>query len=427
MSAALITLPNAASANGRYPAAGQVAVDPSNSAHVVVRATYGLLSTTDKGGTWGWICEGAVGFGGNEDPMVGVTTDGTVLAGLFNGLTASHDKGCTWEFAGGDLAGKYATDLSVEKVDPSRAVAITSNGVSANQFLTQLWESVDNGATWTQAGVDLPSEFLGLNVDVAPSDTSRVYVSGRYGAPLYPGALLRSPDRGKTWEKLDIPGSDDSHLPYLSAVDPSNPGTLYLRLDGDPVDALLVSNDGGDSWSTAFESTGSLYGFALSPDGSTVYIGGGKDGLWRAPASTLAFQKVSAIQVRCLYATDEGLYACGDEFQDGFTVGLSKDEGATFQPFMHLGAPCGPLECGAGTTVPAKCSDAWGVTKLTIGAGTCGGGGWTSTNPPDPPTPEKTSSCGLGATATAGPGSAAIAGLLLLGASRLRRRRLRAR
>jgi len=409
-------------ANGRYPSAGQVVVHPSDPAHLVVRATYGILSTRDNGATWSWICEAAVGYGGVEDPMMGITADGTLLAGVFKGLAYSQDLGCAWSFAGGGLTDKYVTDLSVEKQDPSRAVLIVSNGVATNKFLTQLWETVDSGTTWTQAGVDLPEQFLGLNVDVAPSDPTRVYISGRYGAPDYPGALERSYDRGKTWEKLDIPGSDDTHLPYLSAVDPNNPDILYMRLDGDPVDALLVSKDAGKSWTTAFESTGNLYGFALSPDGATVYIGGSKDGLWRAPTSTLQFEKVADLLIRCLTATDVGLYACADEFTNGFTVGLSKDQGKTFAPVMHLASPCGPLACAEGTSVPVKCADAWGVTRLTIGAEPCDAG-----SPPDPmPTPTPSSpGCGCRAAPSAGAGAGASIGLLIAAWYRLRRRRAR--
>jgi photosystem II stability/assembly factor-like uncharacterized protein len=426
--ALVLTTAPLALANGRYPSAGQIIVDPSDPARMVVRATYGILATRDSGASWGWICEEAVGFGGVEDPMMGITGDGTILAGIFKGLSVSHDLGCSWAFEGGGLTERYVTDLSVEKQDPTRAVLIVSNGVGPNQFLTQLYESMDNGATWTQAGVNLPEEFLGLTVDVAPSNPMRVYISGRYGAPSYPGALQHSLDRGQTWEKLDVPGSDDTHLPYLSAIDPNDPELLYVRLDGDPVDALLVSKDGGKSWSTAFESVGNLYGFALSPDGSTVYIGGGKDGLWRAPTSTLTFEKIADLTIRCLTATEAGLYACADEFADGFTAGFSDDQGKTWKPLMHLASPCGPLACDEGTSVATKCRDPWGVTQLTINAEPCDAG--STTNPPPPPpdtTPTDPGGCGCRAAPSVGAGAGAGAALGLAVAVWLRGRQRRRR
>src|SRR5262245_35467226 len=50
--AAGVAASSPASANGRFPAAGQVAVDPSDSEHIVLRTTYGILQTTDGGTTW---------------------------------------------------------------------------------------------------------------------------------------------------------------------------------------------------------------------------------------------------------------------------------------------------------------------------------------------------------------------------------------
>lgn len=419
-----LAIASPALANGRYPAAGQIVVAPTDPDHIVVRATYGAITSRDAGQSWGWICEGAIGYGGIEDPMMGITADGTLLAGIFNGLSISRDSGCSWAFAGGDLTKRYVTDLSVEKGDPSRAVLIVSNGVGPSEFLTQLWESPDNGLTWTQAGVDLPSSFLGLTVDVAPSDPQRVYVSGRYGpADQYLGAIQRSTDRGASWQSLSVPGSDDTHLPYLSAVDPNNPDILYVRLDGDPVDILLVSKDGGDTFTNAFESTGNLFGFALSPDGSTVFVGGSKDGLWRAPTSKLAFEKVSEVNVRCLTATDTLLYACGDEFTDGFTIGVSTTQGSTWTPLMHLASPCGPLACGEKTSVREQCEAAWGATQLTLGAETCeSDAGPTSPTPTPTPTPD---GCGCRAAPTAGTGAliGAAAGVVLASWRRRVRRR----
>ena len=436
--AAVALVAGAASANGRFPAAGQIVVDPSDPAHIVVRATYGLLSSRDAGESFGWICEKAVGYGGVEDPAMAITAGGTVLAGVFEGLASSPDKGCSWAFAGGDLAGHFVVDVSTERADPSHAVLVFSNGVGTNLFKSQLWESLDAGGTWAQAGTDLPSDFLALTVDVAKDDPDRVYVSGRFGPPGYAGALMRSSDRGTTWERFDVPTSNDQRLPYIAAIDPSNQDVVYVRIDGDPDNELLVSTDGGQSFTQAFGGQGSLLAFALSPDGAEVLVGGDTAGLWRAPAATLEFQKLAELEAKCLHWSSAGLYACADEFVDGFTVGRSDDGGATWAPLMHLQDLCGPLECAAETSVGAVCGADWPVTKATLGAECAGSGATGSTSSSASTgggdTSESGSGCGCRAAGEvegergAGARAAFAAALALaLGSARRRRRRRGAR
>jgi photosystem II stability/assembly factor-like uncharacterized protein len=374
--AAVALSSSVASANGRYPAAGQIAFDPAHPDTVLVRATYGLLLTTDAGQHWSWICERAVGYDGAEDPMMAFTADGTILAGLFEGLSSSHDSGCRWDLASGALAGHYIIDLSTERDDPSKAVLIISQSrgqddAGANVYVAQLWETADDAQTWIQAGVDLPAGFVGLTVDTAPSDAQRVYVSGLSGAPDTVGVLERSDDGGATWQELPIPGSDGARLPYIAAVAPGDPDTVFVRVNGGSGDELVVTKDGGATWATVFQSQGSLLGFALSPDGATVAVGGEDDGLWTAPASTLAFTRASTIGVGCLAWAAAGLFVCGDELADAFTVGVSRDQGATFKPFLSVSQLCGPLSCAAGSDTAAVCPALWSMTRATLGGTTC--------------------------------------------------------
>mgnify|MGYP003830096335 CR=1 FL=1 len=424
-----------AHANRRYPAAGLIALDPSDPQHIVVRATYGVISTQDGGQTWRWVCEQAVGFTDNEDPMVVLTQNGTILAGVFKGLSRSSDKGCGWSYVGGDLTDRYVVDLTVEKETPAHALAIASNGIGGGKFKTQVFESNDNGTTWAQAGANLPEEFLGLTIDAAPSNPQRLYASGRYGAPDYPGTIERSDDRGKTWQRFDIPGSDDKHPPYLSAIDPANPDVLYVRLDAAGADVLMVSKDGGLTWAKAFEGVAGLFGFALSPDGTKVAVGGDKDGLWTAPADTLAFTKVSTLGVKCLLWSGDSLYACADEFKDGFHVGVSTNEGKTFTALEHLQEIC-PAECASDSTAGSTCGIQWGALALTIGADSCDGevdaGASGSTSSSASSGGASASGGGGGGCSSSVAGGGAVGGAMLLAAAAVsaalqRRRQRRAR
>lgn len=356
-----------ASANGRYPSAGQLLVDPADPRRIVLRATYGVLITSDGGERWSWICEEAIGFSGFEDPMLAITGDGSILAGLSRGLSATHDRGCQWDIAGGGLAHLNIVDVSIDRAEPASAILLASSVLTGDEILTQVWASKDDGRTWAQAGVDLPSTFLGVTLDSAPSNPERLYVSGRWNGPTFQGALQRSNDRGKTWQSFDIPGSDDRNLPYLGAVDPRDEDVVYVRRDGDGADVLLVSKDGGATWQEVFHAA-SLLGLALSPDGTKIAVGSDMDGLWIAPTATLEFTQVGRLGVRCLTWTHEGLYACADELVDGFTAGVSVDDGETFSPILTLDRLCGPPPtCGRDGSTGAMCPALWGATARFLG------------------------------------------------------------
>ena len=429
--AAVASVSAPALANGRFPAAGQVVVDPGDPLHIVLRTTYGILQTTDAGVTWRWICEQSVGYGGIEDPAMGVTGDGTVLAGIFEGLSASHDHGCSWAFAGGLLDQQYTIDVAVETTDPARAVAVTSTGITQG-FHVVLAETTDNGKTWTKAGVDMPVDFLALTVEIAPSLTDRVYVSGLSGMN-YVGALQKSEDRGKTWKQIafDLKGA---LAPYIGAVDPSNPDRVYVRVDTATDDELYVSDDGASTWTKILTAKGEMLGFALSPDGSKVAAGGPDSGLFVASTSDFVFKQVSQVGVKCLeWQAAEQLYACADEFKDGFTLGVSKNDGGSFTPVYHL-PDLAPLECDASTPTGAACPAAWPGVASTIGADS-GSSSSTSgaqtaaatSGAPATPPKDESSTCTVpsGGSSDRELGAPIAAMILGLGAAALRRSRRR--
>jgi photosystem II stability/assembly factor-like uncharacterized protein len=172
---------------------------------------------------------------------------------------------------------------------------------------TQLWKSVDGGATWTRlAGTGLPRLTGRLGIAVAQGTLAqRVYVIGGEG-------LYRSDDGGATWRTM---AADDERIRNGQGgyscgvwVDPRNPDIVYTintaaykSTDGgrtftgfkgapggddpqqlwiDPTDGrrmlmgldqgAIVSLDGGQTWSSWYnQSTEQLYHVAV--DGSWPY------------------------------------------------------------------------------------------------------------------------------------------------------------
>ncbi len=438
-------------ANGRFPRAQQLIEDPNDPNHLILRSTYGVLVTKNGGESWHWICERAVGYGGVEDPSLGLTATGRILAGVFDGLSSSPDQGCSWSFVPGPMEGRYVVDLSVERGDGMRAVAMVSMGQTADgstTFLNQLHRTTDGGETWSPLGPALSGDLLLRTLDPAPSDPTRIYVSGIEFASDGqggPGVLLRSDDDAQSFTKTTIPGTSLEYAPFIATVDPNDPDRLYVRAAGADQDFLLVSHDGGQSFQELIRGEAELYGFALSPDGATVLAGFGdprdgtaidetKLGIWSASTSDFVFEKIYDKPVACLTWTTNALYACTGQFDAGFELGKSNDGGKTFSSLMALADLQGPLECPAGTGVGDLCPTDWPSTCESIGkctTGTDGGAGsdagasgGSGGGDPDPPADD--GGCGCRAPSSGGEMSAVLAlALAALVAGRAFRRRSR--
>src|SRR5262249_45102069 len=132
-------------------------------------------------------------------------------------------------------------------------------------------------------------------------------------------------------------------------------------------DHLLVSTDGAATWKEIFTPKGSMLGFSLSPDGSKIAVGGPKDGVNVASTTDYAFAKVSSFGAKCMKWTAAGLYACGDETNDGMTLGLSMDAGKTFTPLYHL-PNVRVLACDKGSPFETTCLKDWPAVGQQIGA-----------------------------------------------------------
>ncbi|MFI5299793.1 MAG: WD40/YVTN/BNR-like repeat-containing protein, partial [Polyangiales bacterium] len=245
--------------------------------------------------------------------------------------------------------------------------ALTSNGIgdAAGVFQTIVAESKDDGRTWASIGTAIPEDFVSETIDSSESNPLRLYVTGTVGIP-HQGFLERSDDRAQSWQRwpIDLHGGD---APYLAAIDPTDPDRLYVRIDASGTDPVLQSIDGGKTFTLIFTSTSAVLGFAISPDGSQIAVGSAKDGILiasRGPTPT--FAKASSVGAACLTWTTAGLYACGREFPDGFTVGLSIDTGKSFGSLDHL-SDLSPLACPADSGTGSVCPDEWPDAQATIG------------------------------------------------------------
>ncbi len=357
-----------APANGRFPAANQIVFSPSNPDLIVVRATYGLLPSFDHGATWTFLCEDALGLpqGADYDPAIGLTAKQSLVVGLIlpPGLEVSADTGCNWSCAGGALSGEAIADIAVRANAPDTVVALTSTVFvddAGGGEHSQVFQSIDDGASFAPLGVAIDPAVLVTTVEVAPTDPHRLYVSGGRGfGPTRTASLFVSMDDGATWSEQPAPLdlSYESGI-YIGGVDPSDADRVYLRTggigtSGEGRSRLLVTANAGQSFATVLTLTGEMLGFALSPDGSTIYAGGVEDGLLVGDRASFTFVHRSTLHVECLAARGTELWACADQ-ASGFFVGLSMDDGASFSAKLSRDGVKGPIACGAGPSSAVAC------------------------------------------------------------------------
>ncbi len=183
------------------------------------------------------------------------------------------------------------------------------------------WESASNRwiplTDWvkmTESNL-LDIESIGLD----PQDPDKLYLAaGTYNKPWAPnGAVLRSGDRGRTFDIVPMPfkmgGNEDGRFAgERLAVDPNLGSTLYL---GSRDAGLWKSTDSGKTWAQV----------AAFPGKSTNHIGVVFEVFDAASGQPNAETPVVYVGVS---ATDSSLF-------------MSKDAGATWQPVP--GAPAGPL------------------------------------------------------------------------------------
>ena len=410
-----ILIARPAAANGRFPASNQIVFSPTNENIIVGRATYAILPSNDNGKTWGYLCEDALGLQsvGFQDPEIGLTANNSIVVGLYaptEGLDVSEDLGCNWSCIGGPLANQQIADIVVRPdwTPDGSALGSTSHqvlaltgtfGKSADAgTFSQVFQSTDDGTTWSTLGPPIDPTAIVATIDVATTDPMRIYVSAnRYYGTARTASLFVSIDNGASWVEhpvaafnppipcVEAPGTmcpSEDQL-FIAAVDPTDENRVYLRSTGlsastpTPGDSrLYVTTDGGQTFqvikdfplgqeNSDYTEAGELLGFALSPDGSKVYIGTKETGLWSASKTDLTFSNVnSKIGVQCLAArqasTGPELWACASEPFGGFVFGKSTDNGVTFTPMMAtITSMSGPVSCsGAGTTSDACFTDA---------------------------------------------------------------------
>ncbi len=395
MRAAVIFLaslvPAIAVANGRAPATNGVFLRPGDDHSLYVRSTFGLLISHDDGCTFRWVCEKAIGYGGEFDPKYAIATDGAIFATTFTGLRVSRDNGCTWTTATAEAPvtdpGRIA-DIWIDALDigPNGDVWVaTAESAKPND----VFRSTDNGVTFTSMGLSSAVVWW-KSVKVARSDPQRIYVTGYQVAGTAQAHLMRSDNGGSTWTEMPLPPNvlyASTPTVHVLAIDPGNPDHLYLRsLEANPPfgDRVYRSLDGGVTFTEVAVSTDLVRDVIVRSNGSAL-IATINSGTFESQAAAGGFVKIGKTvavskdirppKLACLAQKSDGtLVGCGTNWSpDYMSVGRASDPLA-WQKLFRLVELVGPNTCAAGTTSADLCDPLWPALKKQFeatGVGSC--------------------------------------------------------
>ncbi|HVZ75178.1 MAG TPA: sialidase family protein [Polyangia bacterium] len=417
-----------ARANGAFPESFQLMAPADRPNQLILATNFGVILSDDAGATWTWTCERK----DTTDQGYLYTVGPAPADRLFSvspsaGLAYSNDESCTWARAGGTLDPIVASDVWPDPTDATKVYAIAAKNDGSEP--PSIYMSTDGGLTFGAPIYTAPADGILQGIESARSDPMTIY-GAMYrnektdaSETVVVPEILRSVDGGATWMTIDVSASLGNNFFYIVAVDPKDATTLTARVIEAGVERLAISHDGGQTFEAAASlPNGTFTAYAHLASGTILAAGfvvADAKG-FRSTDGGKTFVDWPVPHLRALAERDGKLWAAAKNFTDGWAIGVSTDEGVTFQPVAGYSDVKAIRACAQAVCETSCVRQAGtGVWNVAICDGADGGSSDGGAPPP--------AKSGCGCSASGAKPGAALGVFMLAAAALAARRRSRAR
>lgn len=224
-----------------------IVIDPL-SPDIVYVAAWGIFKTTDGGGSWNHVTEGLDNINFHSLVMDPHNPDvlyaGTHLTDTSPRVYRTTNGGDSWASITARLPEANITAMAIVN---SEEVYLGVGGPLVGGRSGELYHTTDGGKSWQKVDIGKAEDSFVSSIAVDPSEPKTVYVGlsdifNRCWRPLEDKYLFKTTDEGNSWRLLRVHGGLDTQIQLL-ALSPDN-GTIYLGAGG----YIHKSVDAGASW-----------------------------------------------------------------------------------------------------------------------------------------------------------------------------------
>jgi hypothetical protein len=319
----------------------------------VVRSNRGLIFKTRSGKRL--LCHGAIGAHVSEKLPVASTDDGW-LVGTSVGVVHLDFEGCPDEPAPRLDVGAVQ-DLQRDSVGSENIYVVTA---TANRG-SGVFRSEDDGASFVSVAEVRGDQFYNSVAFGSDGDAS-VYVSGasfdrETGLIEHFVEALRPLDGAERYEVTLQTGEKQ-----VRAVNVGYDGMLVQTIASGtdpPIDRLLNSRDGGESWSTLIAAQGIRHAAAAEKGGALLLAT--DEGLYRSVAAG-AFERISLEWApSCVHSRGDRIVYC-----DALGIHTSTDPRLP-ETLMFFADVTEPVSCDASGAAIPECAPEWSDFEAELG------------------------------------------------------------